>query len=395
VRAGWLSAATLAAVAIAPAVVGRPHLPAAPRSEPGTAQIREADIGFFQQRIERDPSGALDLVRLGALYLSRFRQSGDEADHVAAERAARRSLQNRDVRNAAALELLVAALLGQHRFNDARKTAERLVLVDPENAVAQASLGEVLLELGEYPAADRVFRKLSAQRYRLELAPRYARWLELRGRVGEARRLLEWAHAEIEADDPAATEQLAWYELRLGELALRFGAHREARERLEAGLARLPDHWRLLAARARLALAMGEYATAIALGDSSLGQHLDPATLAVVGDAWMAQRDSGRAAEYYRALEAATQAPAGRGGGFHRGWYLALLDHDRRVPEVLEAVTRELRERHDVYGYDLLAWALYKSGRVAEARLAMARALEWGTEDPLLEAHARAIEAVR
>ena len=35
----------------------------------------------------------------------------------------------------------------------------------------------------------------------------------------------------------------------------------------------------------------------------------------------------------------------------------------------------ETRTRRDIYGYDLLAWALYKSGRNAEARAPMARSL--------------------
>jgi tetratricopeptide (TPR) repeat protein len=392
-RAGWLlGAVTLAAVAIAPVVLQRPQIRAADRRVPNAAEIREADIGFFRQRIQRDPTGALDLVRLGALYLARFGQSGDETDLAAAEAAARRSLGNRETRNTEALHLLSAALLGQHRFTEARAAAEQLARRDPDGAVAQASLGEVLLELGEYPAADRIFRKLSAQRYGLAVAPRYARWLELRGRVGEARRLLEWARGETQLRDPDAAGQLAWFELRLGELALRFGAHREARERLEAGLTRAPGNWRLLAARARLALAAGDFATAIALGDSSLARHLDPGTLAEVGDAWRALGDSTQATEYYRAMEAATQSPP---GGFHRAWYLALLDHDRRVPEILATVTRDLTGRRDVYGYDLLAWALYKSGRITEAKEAMASALAWGTEDPLLVAHARAIEAAR
>jgi tetratricopeptide (TPR) repeat protein len=123
-------------------------------------------------------------------------------------------------------------------------------------------------------------------------------------------------------------------------------------------------------------------------GDSSLARHLDPATLAAVGDAWHARGDTATAEQYYRAMEASTQAPR---GGFHRAWYLALLDHDRRVPEILTAVRRDLAARHDVYGYDLLAWALFKSGRIAEARTAIGRALAWGTQDPQLHAHAAAI----
>jgi tetratricopeptide (TPR) repeat protein len=356
------------------------------------AQIREEDIAFFERRIGRDPSGSLDLVRLGALYLERARQTGDEGDFTAAEAAARRSLANRAEGNTSGLQLLAAALLGQHRFVESRKVSERLLRLEPDNAAAQAALGEVLLELGEYPTADRIFGALGSRRYTLALAPRYARWLELRGHAGAARRLLEWARDETKRVDPAATERLAWFELRLGEMALRLGAPGEARRRLDAGLALVPNHWRLLAARARLALELGDWPSAIALGDSSLARHLDPATLALVGDAWHARGDTAQAAEYYQAMEAATRGPS---GGFHRAWYLALLNHDRRIPEVLTAVTRDLETRRDVYGYDLLAWARFKSGRISEARTAMALALAWGTEDPQLSAHAKAIEAAR
>jgi tetratricopeptide (TPR) repeat protein len=386
------SAVALGALATGAAALARTARRVDSFPPPSVSRIRDQDVLFYQSRVARDPSGAIDLVKLGALQLDRFRATGDEADLAAAEAAARRSLRNRAERNGAAWQLLAAALLGQHRFSEARTAAEQLVSLDPDAAAAQAILGEVELELGEYARADRVFGRLTPQRYSPAVAPRYARWLELRGHAGEARSLLEWSRDRAAQRDPVASEQLAWFELRLGDMALRFGAFAEARRHLEAGLSADPGNWRLLATRARLALATADYATAIALGDSSLARHLDPGTLALVGDAWQAQGDPRQAAEYYRAMEAATAAPS---GGFHRVWYLALLDHDRRVPEVLAAVARDLESRRDVYGYDLLAWALYKSHRSAEAKRAMTRALAWGTEDPVIHAHARAIAGAR
>ena len=329
--------------------------------------IRDEDIEFYRRRILADTTGALDLLRLGALYLERSRESGEESDLVAAESAARRSLANRAARNDAAWRLLASALLGQHRFLEARAAAERLVTLDPDDAPRRAILGEIELELGNYAEADRIFSRLTPERYSLPLAPRYARWLELRGHAAGARRLLEWARDAASRNEATPLGQRAWYELRLGELALRFGGLDEARGRLDAGLDLVPDDWHLLAARARLALVMRDFRAAVELGDSSLGRHLDPATLAAVGDAWRARGDTAQAEQYYRAMEASTRAPR---GGFHRAWYLGLLDHDRRVPEVLAAVTKDQETRRDVYGYDLLAWALYKSGRIPEARMA-------------------------
>jgi len=355
-------------------------------------RIRDADIAFFQKRVARDSTGAIDLVRLGGLRLARYRQTGDELELVSAEAAARQSLGNRSQRNPGAWQLLTAALLGQHRFVEAESAAQALVRQAPDDGTSRAILGEVWLELGRYRGADSLFRPLIAQRFNPAITPRYARWCELRGRAAEARRLIEAAGDLARSRAHMSRDQLAWYELRLGELALRFGALREARKRLDAGLAIVPDDWRLLAARARLALEQGEARAAIVLGDSSLNRHLDPATLATVGDAWQRLGDSSQAEEYFRAMETLTSAPR---GGFHRTWYLALLDHGRRVPEILGAVRKDLESRQDIYGWDLLAWSLYRSGRISEARGAIRQALAWNDEDPLLRRHSRAIEEVR
>ncbi|HEU5169086.1 MAG TPA: hypothetical protein VFU46_01040 [Gemmatimonadales bacterium] len=62
---------------------------------------------------------------------------------------------------------------------------------------------------------------------------------------------------------------------------------------------------------------------------------------------------------------------------------------------MLARAEAELRERHDIYGWDVYAWALHEAGRHDEAERAMMRALAPGTRDPQLAAHARAIAAAR
>lgn len=353
-------------------------------------RIREEDIRFFEQRIARDPGGAFDLVRVGGLYLERAREGDDETELRRAEAAARRAIANGSGRDAGGWRILTATLLAQHRFREAVEAARQAQQRASDDAAAAAALGEVLLELGEYPAADSIFRRLLPQRHHPAVAPRQARWLEIRGDPGAARRLLELARAELLASPNPSIAVRAWYELRLGELALRFGARREAARRLTAGLAIAPDDWRLLGARARLALAAGDPAGAVSFGDSALALHLDPPILATVGDALRAQGRPAEAAGYFTAL-AVMAGPTGAVP--HRGWSLALLDHGLRIPEVLSAAEQDLRLRHDGYGHDLHAWALYKSGRYREAREAMARALAVGIQDPEVLERARAISA--
>jgi tetratricopeptide (TPR) repeat protein len=63
-------------------------------------------------------------------------------------------------------------------------------------------------------------------------------------------------------------------------------------------------------------------------------------------------------------------------------------DHDIKLPQALELTRNEIETRKDVYGYDALAWALYKNGRTEEAQAAIASALELGTKDARLLFHA-------
>jgi tetratricopeptide (TPR) repeat protein len=58
------------------------------------------------------------------------------------------------------------------------------------------------------------------------------------------------------------------------------------------------------------------------------------------------------------------------------------------VPRVLAKVREEIQTRRDIYGYDLLAWALHKSGDDREAARAMQSALALGTRDAMLLYHA-------
>ena len=201
----------------------------------------------------------------------------------------------------------------------------------------------------------------------------------------EARRLLRQAAAEADRRHGVPREQVAWFHLRLGDLALRTGHLDEAERELHAGLRIAPSDYRLLGTLARLYSVRHEWRRATDAGEQAIAQALDPATLGVLTDAYTALGDTTKAAEYYRAMALAVLRQP---GPYHRAWSLFLLDHDREVPRVLAKVEDELRSRRDIYGYDLLAWALHKSGRDWEARAPMQRALALGTRDAMLYFHA-------
>ena len=354
----------------------------APRTD---AEIRELDIGFYRARAGRDPHGASDRAHLARLYLQRARETGDFGDLVRAEASARESLAIRRGRNGAAYAVLAASLMSQHRFPEALDAASHLLGLDSAAVGTRALVAEIELELGRYEEAGRKFGALRLRRADPAVAPRLARWEELRGRPEEARALLREARARLRRMHGVPAEQLAWLQLRLADLALRHGRLAEADAELEAGLALAPDDYRLLAAGARLALARGEPGRARLLGERAIGRSLEPGTLGLLHDAAEMEGDSTAAAQYDRAMTAAVLAQP---GPLHRGWSMYLLDHGREAGTVLERARAELRARRDVYGWDLLAWALHHAGRYAEAEAAMRHALALGTRDASIEYHA-------
>jgi tetratricopeptide (TPR) repeat protein len=354
------------------------------------AEIRTNDIAFYEQRAARDPESAGDRAQIATLYFQRARETSQFADYIRAEDAARAAIALRTAHNSAAFGVLASTLLAQHRFVEARDVARSLAEANPQVDAFRAMLGETCLELGDYACANAAFESIRGQgRAALGSAPRLARWAEIRGDTAQARRLLRWARAAADSSPELPREQRAWFHLRIADLDLRQGRTSAAERELHAGLGVLPNDHRLLAAMARVAAVRHDWQRAIAYGDSSIAITLDPATLGIVSDAYAALGDSARAQEYFQTMQVAVgQQP----GTYHRAWSLFLLDHNRQVAEVLAAVQAELETRRDVFGYDLLAWALYKQGRPLEARAAMSNALAQGTQDALLFYHAGMIE---
>ncbi|MDQ6829028.1 MAG: tetratricopeptide repeat protein [Gemmatimonadota bacterium] len=353
------------------------------------AEIRDKDIAFYLARAERDPTGAFDLAQLAKLYSDRARETGSYQDVLRAEEVARKSLAHRTSHNDRALQLLATSLLSQHRFAEARDAARTLLARDSARVSYRAMLAEIEMELGDYDSARVRFASLNGERTNLSVAPRLARWIEIEGSPEQSRRLLDNGLTQALDRQDLPREQIAWYWLRLGDVKLRTGKAGDAATAYHEGLEAAPDDYRLLAALAHLELVRGKPSRAIEYGERAIAILPDPGTLGLLSDAYAATGDSAKSADYAKTLEVVV---AGQPGAYHRAWSLFLLDHDRRTAEVLAKTQNELTTRKDIYGYDLLAWALHKQGRDAEAATAMTNALSQHTKDAMLYYHAGMIE---
>jgi tetratricopeptide (TPR) repeat protein len=265
-----------------------------------------------------------------------------------------------------------------------------LVANEPDVDSYRALQAEVQLELGDYTGAGANFARLEAMAGDLSIAPRLARWYELHGRVEAARALLQAACATaVQRQSELPREQLAWFHLRLGDLEARAGDAQTADTAYRAGLQFDPTDHRLLLARARLAAGAGHWSQALSWSRDAAASVPDLPALLLLRDAYVATGDTAAATRWERA---AAQR-AGLEHRFNRVWSLDRLDRGDEVQATLVQVEGELRERPDVYGWDLYAWALVANGRPQEARTAMTHALRLGSRDPLFAYHAGQIEA--
>ncbi|HEY8165521.1 MAG TPA: tetratricopeptide repeat protein [Gemmatimonadaceae bacterium] len=354
------------------------------------AEVRERDIEFYTRRTLEDPSSALDRLTLARLLYTRSRNTGSTSDLDRAEQLVRESIATRSQRNYQAFDLLASLLMARHEFRAARAVALRVDSLDPGMPSHLALLGEIELELGDYDAAAAHFQAVHYDGRNFTTAARVARWYEVTGHLDKARLILRRAIGDVDRRDDLPREQIAWFHYRLGDLELRAGNVAQADSAFLSGLARHPDDVRALGGLARVALVRGEWRKAIDFGERATAVQLDPATLGIVSRAYAELGDSANAATYAHAMSvSALKQP----GVIHRAWGLFLLDHgtpqDRA--DVLKRARRELRDRKDVYGHDLMAWALYRSGHLKEARKEMRLALAQHTEDVMLTEHARAI----
>ena len=360
---------------------------ATPMSE---SAIRDRDISFYTQRVKEDSTSAIDRLALAGLLYARSRSSGATSDLKQAESLARQSVGMREARNGQAYEVLASTLMARHAFLEAHAVAVTADSLEPNTPSHLALLGEIELELGDYDAAATHFRAVHYDGQQFTIGARVARWYEVTGHADIAREMLRRAIVAADRRDDLPREQAAWFHYRLGELELRVGHVTAAESSFVRGLAKNPDDVRILGGLARAALARGDWRRAAAFGEQAIGIQLDPATLGTISRAYAALGDTAQAARY---VDAMSRSALTQPGAIHRAWGQFLLDHGTAADraDVLRRATRELRDRHDVYGHDLLAWALFRNRQLSEAHSEMQLAMSQHTEDTMLADHARTV----
>lgn len=345
-----------------------------------TEQLSSGSSGEVVRRLElaasARPEDAATQATLGLGYQQLFRETARPAylsrSRAALERAA--GIDEGDLTVQIGLAQLAAV---QHRFRAAERHARAALGVAPDSGAALGTLGDALLELGRYQEAFAAYDRAAAQGPSVGAYARVARARELLGRPAGALDALELA-VEAGAGIP---EQKAWALMRLGGVLLSEGRVGEATAALRRSLAAQPGFPHARAGLARAAAARGRPAAA-AQALEALVRDVPSAEYArELGDLYLALGQTHRSERAYERARAFERGLARH--GVRTMLASASLDLDRglRLRSALTRARSAYREAPNLETAAVLAWALARNGRCAEARPLSDKALELGRGD--------------
>lgn len=376
-----------------------PRIPPPVERPPYDPALTYKMVAFYQSRVRMNPqNGAIEWAQLAGSYLQRCRETGDIADALRAEAAARHSIAIRSVNNAPGWDALARSLFARHQFVQAEALARVTSAKYQDDPDALMGYAGAALERGDYATTERVLQHpivAGADKPDPGVQALQARLLDINGRPAEALRLLRLAQSEADGNLDAARENVAWFHMRVGDELARMGRADDARRSYLEALSIYPHDYKTMTGLARLAAGRQDWPGTISWGLKAEQVVPSPEAVALVGDAYAASGDRKDAGSQYRLIEAMGTISRAQSMVYDR--YRAMFDanHGRHLEEGLEIARREMNVRQDVYAYDTLAWASYKNGLLPQAAAAMKQALAHGTQDASLFYHAGVITGRR
>ena len=350
---------------------------------------RDETVAFYERRIREDPQDQISARMLAGEYMQRYRESLDVGDIVRALHQAQRALVLQPQNNAGALGVIGSAYYALHDFRAALRYETAAHYEEPNDPNPPAQMALLEMEMGNY---ELVAHDLTAARRIQSDDPStwaaQARYDELSGRNGSARRLMSAAAAQSDEVSDNSAEARAWYHYRLGEMAFATGDVGTAQREERLAISQFPNFEMAYRALARLCWAAKDWNCALDAAKRGADILPEPETLGYEADAQAALGDATGA----RQTQALIFAVERIGNAYRINDRLLSVyysEHGVRLDDSLRIARREVQRRgKEVFAQDTLAWAAAMDGHWNEAYAASLLATRLHTEDPRILFHA-------
>jgi tetratricopeptide (TPR) repeat protein len=358
-------------------------------STPGVArdtnQVSKTDerIERAKLAVDQSPNKAAAYNQLAAAFMQKARESGDFSFNAQADGAITRSIEI-EPDNYDALKLRAKLQLTYHRFREALETARRAQTVRDDDHDVWGQITDAYVELGDYPAAVTAAQKM------IDLRPdssAYARVSYLRALHGDTQGAIKAMNLAVKAANPNDPEAIAWCKVQLGGELMNAGKLPEAERQFDLALQTFPDHHLALEGKARARVAAGDLQGAIGIYELAQQKNKSADAALALGDLYARVDRKDEAQHQYEQFELLERENA----KLENSWRHMInywLDKDLHLEESLAIATREYESRKDIFTCDSLAWALFKNGRVGEARKMVDEALRSKSKDARINYHA-------
>ena len=352
-------------------------------------------IAFWTRRVTEQPVDDLSWLQLAAAYSEQGRLRVDLDAYARALDAANHALAIAPL-YPPGLAVRASILFATHEFAGAEADARAALVNNPSDPVANAILGDALLELGRSGEAAAVYDELSTVAGGPTLDIRRARLAYVNGHPAEAlsfaRKALQGVAGDSTSADPI---ELAFYHAALGEYARLAGDGETARAGFAAALALRPDDLASLIGLARVDAFEGNASAAIQYLEAAAAIAPLPEVETLLGDLLAASGDSEAATDAYDTVRLTAQLSELAGAVFDRHLILFDLDHGAATAAVLARAEAAFEARPDAVGQDVVGWSLHRLGREDEAWTASEAARATAIVDARLLFHAGAIAIAR
>jgi tetratricopeptide (TPR) repeat protein len=178
----------------------------------------------------------------------------------------------------------------------------------------------------------------------------------------------------------------------LGSFYFKTGDLEKAEKSYEEALQSFNNHYLAMEHLAEVYTARGDYEKAAALYERALELNLKPHYYLKLGEVYERLGRPAKSKELYGNAEARYKEYAESGiKGHSRELVLFYADKNVNLDRALEMARGDSDDTEDIYAYDTLAWAYYKTGNLDKAMDSINKSLRLGTKDALLYYHAGVI----